>query len=129
MAAVPIAINGVFYPSNKMDKPIKGTFFGNAFIPGLGIGGGPIIPPDQLPPDINPEPPLVIWGGPIDPYPDIGLPGPQPHPEHPIVIPPEPPPIQPPATPTLPHEGWNWSAAKSGWYYLYIPGEGEAGPK
>lgn len=30
--------------------------------------------------------PLMIWGGPIDPRPDHGLPGDQPHPEHPIVI-------------------------------------------
>lgn len=115
MAAVPVAINGVFYPSNKKDPPIKGVIFGNAFIPGLGVGGGPIEPP----PDIKPDPPLVIWGGPFDP----------PHPEHPIVLPPEPPPTTPPGNIEKPHEGWNWSEAKSGWYYLGIPGEGEAGPK
>lgn len=111
MAAVPIVFSGVFYPKNKMDKPIPGTFVGNAVIAGLEVGGGPIEPP----PDIKPEPPLVIWGGPIDPYPDHALP--------------EPPPEKPPTTPEKPHEGWNWSAAKSGWYYLYVPGEGTAEPK
>jgi hypothetical protein len=99
---------------------MPGTFVGNAAIAGLGVGGGPIVDP---PPDIQPDPPLVIWGGPFDP---------PPHPEHPIAWPPgnvTPPPTQPPATPELPHEGWNWSAAKSGWYYLYVPGPGVAEPK
>lgn len=125
MGAVPVAINGVFYPSNKKDPPIKGTMFGNAWIPGLHVGGGPVEPP----PDIQPEPPLIIWGGPIDPHPDHGLPGPQPHPEHPIVIPPEPPPTEPPTQVEPPHEGWNWSPAMSGWYYLYVPGKDQPGPK
>jgi hypothetical protein len=115
MAVVPIVISGVFYPKGKTaaDKPEPGTFVGNAAIAGLGLGGGPVEPP----PDIQPQPPLVIWGGPIDPYPDIGFPVPQP------------PPIDPPTTVTPPHEGWNWSAAKSGWYYLYVPGSGQAQPK
>jgi hypothetical protein len=58
-----------------------------------------VIPPDAISPGVPshpivlpPVPPLGIWGGPIDPYPDIGGPGPQPpagaHPSHPIVIPP-----------------------------------------
>jgi hypothetical protein len=118
MAAVPLIFGGVFYPKNKMDKPEPGTFIGNAYISGLTVGGGPIEPP----PDINPDPPLVIWGGPFDP---------PPHPEHPIAwppgnvtpIPPVPPKVEPP------HEGWNWSAAKSGWYYLHVPGPDEAQPK
>ena len=124
MAAVPLTFNGVFYPSNKKDPPIKGTFFGNAFITGLGVGGGPIEPPPDIP--VPPDGDLIIWGGPfeppvvsggpIDPHPDIGFPI-------------EPPPVEPPSTPQKPHEGWNWSVAKSGWYLLIIPGEGEAGPK
>jgi hypothetical protein len=36
------------------------------------------------------RPDLGFWGGYRPPYVDIGLPGPQPHPEHPIVIPPPP---------------------------------------
>jgi hypothetical protein len=67
------------------------------------------------------KPPLVIWGGPFDP---------PPHPEHPIAWPQPPkPPDQPPAQPVAPHEGWNWSAAKSGWYYLFVPGQEQPGPK
>ena len=121
MAAIPIGISGVFYPKNKKDPPMPGTFFGNAFIQGLHPD---IEPPDvEPPPDINPEPPLVIWGGPIDPYPDIG--GPVPQPPWPI----DPPPIEIPPEPVPPHEGWNWSAVKSGWYYLYVPGKEESGPK
>jgi hypothetical protein len=120
MAAVPVILSGVLYPKNKKDPPVVGTFVGNAVIAGLEVGGGPIIPPDQLPEVPKPEPPLVIWGGPFDP----------PHPEHPIVLPDPPlPPIKPPVTPEPPHEGWNFSQAKSGWYYLYVPGEGEASPK
>jgi hypothetical protein len=114
MAVVPVIISGVFYPKGKAagDKPMAGTLVGNSAIAGLGVGGGPIDPP----PDIHPYPPLVIWGGPIDPYPDIGFP----------IGPPGGP---PPTTVTPPHEGWNWSAAKSGWYYLHVPGPGEAQPK
>ena len=121
MAAVPIVISGVLYPKNKKDPPVPGTFFGNAWIAGLHVDTSP--PEVEPPPDINPEPPLVIWGGPIDPYPDIG--GPAPQPPWPI----DPPPIEPPTEVQPPHEGWNWSVAKSGWYYLYVPGKDEAGPK
>ena len=28
-----------------------------------------------------------------------------------------------------PHEGWNWSVAKSGWDFLYVPGKGDPQPK
>ena len=119
MAVVPVIISGVLYPKNKKDPPVAATFVGNAAIAGLEVGGGPIIPPDEIDEIPKPEPPLVIWGGPFDP----------PHPEHPIVLPPDLPPDQPPAQPVPPHEGWNWSQAKSGWYYLYVPGQGEPGPK
>ena len=113
MAAVPVVISGVLYPKNKKDPPVAATLFGNAWIAGLEVGGGPIEPP----PDIQPEPPLVIWGGGNEPFPTPPIYFPDP-------IPPEPPQLVKP-----PHEGWNWSAAKSGWYYLYIPGPGEVGPK
>ena len=114
MAEIPVIIVGTVFPRDKSVDPYPATIAGWAHIAGLEVGGGPILPPDEIPPV---DPPLTIWGGPLDPYPDHGLP-----------IPPTPP-VDPPATPTPPHEGWNWSAAKSGWYFLYIPGPGDAQPK
>jgi hypothetical protein len=121
MSVVPVIFSGVFYPKGKTadDKPMPGTFIGNAAIYGLEVGGGPIEPP----PDIQPKPPLEIWGGPFDP---------PAHPEHPIAWPPgniTPIPPEPPTAPVPPHEGWNWSAAKSAWYYLYVPGQTDPQPK
>ena len=115
MAEVPITFQGMMYPKNKTVPPYAFTALGMASITGLQVGGGPIEPP----PDIVPEPPLVIWGGGgvgdhidwIMPYPPDG--------------PPDPPPTQV----QKPHEGWNWSVAKAQWYYLYVPGEGVAQPK
>ena len=114
MAEVPVVIVATIFPRDKTVKPYPATITGWAHIAGLEVGGGPILPPDQVP---QPEPPLVIWGGPIDPYPDHGLPTPPT------------PPDKPPTPPVPPHEGWNWSAAKSGWYYLYVPGPSAPGPK
>lgn len=118
MAAVPVTFTGLLFDKkNKTQQNV--TFIGLASLTGLGVGGGPVEPP----PDIQPEPPLEIWGGPFDP----------PHPAHPIVLPPlpeQPPdPTTPPGIIPKPHEGWNWSAAKQGWYYLHIPGPGDAQPK
>ena len=115
MAMVPITINGVAYPKNKKDPPMPVTIVGYAWITGLGVGGGPIIPP---------KPPM---------------PG-DPHPEHPIVLPPptEPPVELPPPVQALedmltlvakepPAEGgWGWFP-EYGW--VYSPGEGEGEPK
>jgi hypothetical protein len=118
MAEVPVTIHAQIYPKDKSVKPYPATILGFASITGLSVGGGPVLPPAEVPPV---DPPLVIWGGPFDP---------PPHPEHPIAWPQPPtPPEQPPATPVPPHEGWNWSAEKSGWYYLYIPGTGDPQPK
>lgn len=113
MAAVPVTIQCVVYPRDKSGPPYPATLVGFASITGLGVGGGPIEPP----PDIVPEPPLVIWGG-----------GNEPFPTPPIVIPPELP-DPPPTQVEKPHEGWNWSVAKSQWYFLYVPDPGAAQPK
>ena len=97
MAAVPIQIDGVFYPHAKNMAPIKGTMLGHASIYGLGVGGGPITPPDA--PNGGGEP-----GYPAHPIynPPIisGPPGPWPSP--PIYLPPIP---VPPDTPNLPPPG------------------------
>jgi hypothetical protein len=125
MAGVPITFRGTMYPKDKSGDPYPFTALGVAEITGLHVGGGPILPPDEVPPV---QPPLVIWGGPFDP----------PHPEHPIVLPDPPvPPEQPPSGSTTDqvHPGWNFNDGKNpqypntGWYYVYIPGEGEASPK
>jgi hypothetical protein len=125
MAVVPIIISGVFYPKNKKDAPLVGTFIGNAAIAGLEVGGGPAEPP----PDSGEGPPLVIWGGPWwPPYVDASPPGPQPHPEHPIYWPGfpdnpppivEPPPQFPDAGPVKPFPpggGWGYSD-HTGWVF------------
>lgn len=101
MAAVEVTISGMLY--DKLNRTTQNVvLIGEATLTGVGIGGGPIIPPSG-----GGKPP-GIWGGPIDPYPDHGLPGapgiwPQPgHPAHPIVLPPEqvPPGMQPPTPPS-----------------------------
>jgi hypothetical protein len=57
MAAVPVVINGVMMPKGKSatDKPVPAVFIGYATIPGLSVGGGPVIP--DTPPDIPVDPP------------------------------------------------------------------------
>lgn len=95
MAAVPVTIRGVFYPDQK-DADSKP-------IRGTMVG--------------------FVWVSGLKP--DHGLPGDQPHPEHPIVLPPvdQPPPEtpldkmvtmvakEPPAT-----GGWGWFP-EYGWMY------------
>jgi|SRR6516164_1705756 len=63
MAAVPVILHGVFMPDARSasDKPIKGTMIGYASIPGLEVGGGPIIP--DTPPDVPVDPPEQPTGG------------------------------------------------------------------
>lgn len=75
-------------------------------------------PPIYLPPTGGP-PPLGIWG-PTDPRPGYGLPGPQPHPEHPIVLPPD----LPPETPEGGKIEWKtaWTP-NTGWIVVGIPQE------
>src|SRR5215831_15624168 len=102
MAEVPVTINGVIYPKAKGGtmRPTPVTIVGSAWVTGLGVGGGPIVPPDQPPP---------VDGN---------------HPAHPIVLPPTDPVVPPeiPQDPTVvkpppPEGGWGWSP-QYGWGYF-----------
>jgi hypothetical protein len=107
MAEVPVTLNGMLYDLLGRTTQ-RVVFIGDASYTNLGVGGGPmpggpplgfwggVAPPLPTHPIAPGGPPPGIWGG-APPYPDIGGPGPQPHPEHPIVLPPvEPggPPVQ-----------------------------------
>lgn len=118
MAAVPVTIQALVYPKNKSVPPYPATIVGLASITGLEVGGGPVMPPD-----IKPDPPLVIWGGGNEPMPTPPIAGFLPDGTFPEL------PDKPPAQVEKPHAGWNWSVAKSQWYFLYVPGSGEAQPK
>lgn len=94
MAAVEITITGMLY--DKLNRTTQNVvLIGEASLTGLGVGGGPIMPPGQPPGGGDGKPP-VIWGGPIDPYPGHPLPEPPP-----VITPPPagielPPPGSPP---------------------------------
>lgn len=155
MAAVPITINGVL--CDKYGRTIQQVVLvGDATITGVGVGGGPIVPPEgggEGPPSIWPSPghpahpiapggpPPGIWG-PNDPRPTppIVLPPYEPggppvgiwpspgHPAHPIVIP-EPPP-QPEGSPDKPppeEGGWGFSGDWQKW--VMYPGPTSPQPK
>ena len=114
MAAVPVTLAVVVYPKDKSGDPYPATIVGYAWATGLGVGGGPVMPPNV------PAHPIVI---------PPAAPG---VPTHPIVLPE--PPTEPPEIPTVPSEpkppppggGWGWSP-EYGWGYF--PGTGGAGPK
>lgn len=103
MAAVEVTISGVLYDKTaRTTQPV--VLIGEASLTGLGVGGGPIIPPGQ-PPSGGGGPP-GIWG-PTDPRPTppiANVPG----------LPPttDPPPIDPNTPPVqwktlwTPTEGW-----------------------
>jgi hypothetical protein len=122
MAVVPVTINGVAYPKNKKDPPFAVTIVGYAWVTGLTVGGGPVVPPDPNAP--HPSHPVALPG---DPWWGADL-----TPEHPIVLPPVD--VSPPEVPTTPTEpkppppdgGWGWSPTY-GWGYF--PPEGAATPK
>lgn len=125
MAAVPVTLAVVIYPKNKTDPPYPATIVGYAWVTGLEVGGGPVIPPGPpgSPGGEHPAHPIVLPGDP-----SWG----DPHPSHPIVLPPETP--VPPDIPITPSEpkppppegGWGWSPTYGwGWF----PGTGHPGPK
>lgn len=107
MAAVPVALSGVLYDKQgRTQQPV--VIFGELSLYGLGVGGGPIIPPP------NGQPP-GIWGGGNEPFPTppIHIPpqpgqppgiwggGNQPFPTPPIFVPPNiPPSVTPPVPPS-----------------------------
>jgi hypothetical protein len=101
MAAVPVIINGVFMPKGKGadDKPVPAVFIGYASIPGLSVGGGPVIP--DTPPEIPTEPP------PENPPPNLA-----------VVIKPA------PVT-----GGWGLAAQGNEVKWFFTPGSSGAGPK
>lgn len=103
MSAIAVTIVGsIIDACSPEGRPC--TIVGLASLTGLGVGGGPILPPSQ-PPSIWPSPghpahPIVLppmGGGGAHPEHPIYWP---PHPEHPIVLPPSP--IVPPEPPQLP---------------------------
>lgn len=118
MAAVEITLSGVLYDKlSRTTRPV--VLIGEASLTGVGIGGGPVIPPEGGGGDGQPP---GIWGGgnvpmPTPPIANVpGAPGfPPPHPAHPIVLPPDqvppdmrpdtPPPPGSPTTPVPPPEG------------------------
>jgi hypothetical protein len=76
MAAVPVVINGVMMPKGKGadDKPVPAVFIGYASIPGLSVGGGPVIPdtPPPIPVDPPPDQPPPALAVVIKPAPVTG---------------------------------------------------------
>lgn len=130
MAAVPMEFRGTLY--DLLSRTARQVYLvGDAQLSGVGVGGGPIIPPGGGGGGGG--------GGPVDPgygYPErpvdpgYGYPiGGRPHPEHPIVTPPnEPPPTNPPDGDGFlkppPEGGWGYHATY-GW--LFNPAQ--AGPK
>jgi hypothetical protein len=143
MAAVPVTIVGII---TTEAGSTNATMVGMASLTGLGIGGGPIFPPDQ--PPGRPEHPIapVPPGRPEHPI----APVPPGHPEHPIVMPPEgnvpshpiwlpeppdqPPIIEPPpegGAPVVPDGTYAWVMHQPSqqWHLVYNPGPGDAQPK
>lgn len=120
MAAIEITISGVCYDKlARTTRPI--VIIGEASLTGLGVGGGPIIPPSD--PGAHPEHPIFYPPRPEHPifYP--------PHPEHPIVLPPDKPtdpPTEPPTNPADPAWSWCWNP-NTGWIPAYVS-EGKPHP-
>lgn len=129
MAAVNVTISGVL--CDKYGRTIMPvTLVGEATLTGLGVGGGPIIPPDGEKP---PGSPPGTWGGANEPFPTPpisnvpGVPGYRPPGDPPTIWPgpgdpdfpggPKPPePVQPPIS-------WKavWAGPSNGWVVVGIP--------
>lgn len=119
MAAVEVTITGMLY--DRVNRTTQNVVLvGEASLTNVGIGGGPVIPPEK-PPGIWPSPghpahPIAPGGRPpVDPGWGIPLP-----------------PTEPPAgggdkPPPEGEGGWGFVGEWSRWGYF--PGPGEAGPK
>jgi len=112
MAGVEVTISGVLY--DRLARTTQNVvLIGEATMTGLGVGGGPIIPPGG-------ERPPGIWG-PTDP-----------RPTPPIYLPEPPrPPIDPPegGGDKPPPEGGGWGYVSQWSAWGYFPGGDTAGPK
>jgi hypothetical protein len=106
MAAVEVTISGVLYDKfNRTTQQV--VLIGEATLTGIGVGGGPIIPPAQ-PPGEPGIPTFPIAGYPDFPYPSQpiyrpGYPGGSPPPSFPrppVTLPPEVTPPNPGDPPT-----------------------------
>lgn len=112
MAAVPVTIVGILTTDGGSTNA---TMVGMASLTGLGVGGGPIVPPS----DAHPEHPIVLPPDkPSVPPPSIWPPGPGiDFPSHPIVLP-------PPGNPIAPGTLIEWKAVwteDKGWFIVGVP--------
>lgn len=120
MAAIKATFNGVIIDlyGRVISGPVK--IVGELMYSDRGVGGGPL-PGGPGDGGGGGDPP-GIWGGPIDPYPDHGLPVPQP-------------PIKPPEGPADDNGFIKPPPAEGGWAYhqtygwMYDPPAGAAQPK
>src|SRR5215469_7580204 len=98
MAEVPVEFSGMAYDLlNRTSTRVY--LMGKMNIYGLSVGGGPIVPPDQVPPDPGQpgKPTFPIWGPPgIELPPSPGYPPVAGHPLPPL---PDNPPELPAGTP------------------------------
>lgn len=125
MAAIPVVLNGTF---TSDQGSTVGVFQGTMAYSDRAPGGGPIVPPSG---GEHPEHPIFYPPGSL-PHPEHPIAGIDPHPEHPIQLPPDPPtepPVEPPTNPPSPQWVWGFNPTLNRWLRVYVPGEGQAGPK
>jgi len=132
MSQVPIMVTGVLWDhANKSGRAV--TLMGEAHIVGLGVGGGPVLPPDQ-PAQPPGTPTFPIWGPPgMEPpnkpgYPPVAGHPPPIGPEHPIAWPPPKPDLPPDAgqPPTGPLGMLEWHTMwtpEQGWFVAGVPSD------
>jgi hypothetical protein len=118
MPAVEITISGVLYDKvNRTVQPV--VLIGEASLTGLGVGGGPIVPPGG-----QPGGPVHIWGGgnvPMPSPPIANVPGLPPMPDEPPANPEEP-------KPPPPDGGWGWHPDYGWGYFPMTGGKPQPGP-